>query len=82
MNDLEIKYGKNKGAILTLMKKKCDFNAEHNGFEWTGELKTKQISETTGINEEDVKSTIQELIGLGFITQYKTFEVYQIEIKI
>jgi len=82
MNNTETqyKYGKNKDLVLALMQKKCDFNKEHNGFDWTGELKISKIMEETGLTETEVKQTINDLIGLGFISQYKTFEVYSINI--
>lgn len=82
MEQLIEKYGESIGKVLALMKEKCDFNAEHNEFDWTGELKTKQIVEKTGLTEEQVKDSIQWLIARSFISQYKTFEVYSINIKL
>ena len=82
MEQLIKKYGRANGMVLDLMKKRCDFNAEHNKFEWTGELKTHQIMEATGLSEKEVKDAVEYLLGVGFISKYKTFEVYSINILV
>ena len=82
MEQLIKKYGRANGMVLDLMKKRCDFNAEHNKFDWTGELKTQQIMEATGLTEQEVKDAVQYLLGVGFISQYKTFEVYSMNILV
>ena len=76
------KYGTVNSTVLAVMKQKCDFNNEHNGFDWTGEYKVEQIMEDTGLTEQEVKEGIEWLINHSFISQYKTFEVYSINIKL
>ncbi len=76
------KYGTVNSTVLAVMKQKCDFNNEHNGFDWTGEYKIHQIMEDTGLTEQEVKDGLQWLLNHSFISQYKDFEVYSINIKL
>jgi len=82
MEQLIKKYGKANATVLALMQEKCHYNLKHNKFDWTGELKTEQIMEATGLTEQEVKDAVDYLIGSGFINKYKNFEVYSINIMV